>query len=215
MSSEYQQPEPEPSAAGERSERAAPGEAPPRKDQVWRQWMMVGVGLTALMSIMAIIVSVVALASDNQTTNTATQTSAPAAAMTASMGGSGGSMSTSTAAKPEAVKLVMKSDTEKAEKGPDGQYHDAVLPGNFTIHAGDRVTVTVYNYDDMPHSFTATDLSVNQTIRAGSENAPSKTTFTFTAPTSAGKYQWWCSMPCDPYSMSTDGLMKGTVNVAA
>jgi heme/copper-type cytochrome/quinol oxidase subunit 2 len=86
---------------------------------------MIGVGLTAVLSVMAIIVSVVALASKSSTT---------------------------------------------------------------TVQA----------------AWTATDLGVNQRISAGSETVPSKTTFTFSAP-SAGKYEWWCALPCDPYAMSTDG----------
>ncbi len=186
-------------------------ESPASKDRVWQEWMMVGVGLTGLLSVLAIIVSTVALASKSSTTTVA----APASGMSARMASSGGSMPTSASTgKPVAMKLVVKSDSEKAMKGPDGKYHDAVIPANFTVHAGDRVTVTVYNYDDMPHSWTATDLGVNQTIAAGSESVPSKTTFTFTAP-SAGKYEWWCAMPCDPYAMSTDGLMRGYVTVAA
>lgn len=179
----------------------------------WREWMMVSVGLTGLLAVLAIIVSVVALTHTNPNPGPAAQPAAPATGMTASMGSSGAAMSTMSG-KPEAVKLVMKSDSERAEKGPDGQWHDAVIPGNFMIHAGDKVTMTVYNYDDMPHTFTSTDLSVNQTIPAGSENAPSKTMITFTAP-AAGQYQWWCALPCDPYSMSTDGLMKGMVTVKA
>ena len=212
MSSEHQEsstsstPEQEPAEhvldAGERS----------AKERAWHEWMMVGVGLTGLLSVLAIIVSVVALAS--KSSNTTVQAAAPASGTSVAMGSSGGSMPMG-ASKPEAVKLTVKSDSEKAMKGPDGKYHDAVMPANFTVHAGDRVTVTVYNYDDMPHSWTATDLGVNQNIPAGSEDAPSKTTFTFTAPSSAGKVQWWCAVPCDPYAMSTDGLMKGYVTVAA
>jgi plastocyanin len=158
--------------------------------------------LTALLSVMAIVVSVVALASKGSTTTV--QAAAPASGMAAGMASAGGSMPMpASTGKPVAMKLVMKSDSEHAMMGPDGKYHDAVMPANFTIHAGDRVTVTVYNYDDMPHTWTATDVGVNQSIPAGSQSMPSKTTSTFTAP-SAGKYQWWCALPCDPYSVSRD-----------
>ena len=191
-------------------------EALAQQERAWHEWLMIGVGLTAMLSIMAIIVSVVALASKSSTTTV--QAAAPATGMAAGMAGmssSNGSVPLSASTgKPVAMKLVVKSDSEHAMKGPDGKYHDAVIPANFTIHAGDRVTVTVYNYDDMPHSWTATSLGVNASIRAGSETAPSRTTFTFTAP-SAGKYEWWCALPCDPYAMSHDGLMRGYVTVAA
>jgi plastocyanin len=186
-------------------------EARSEKERAWHEWMMIGVGLTGLLSILAIIVSVVALASKSQT-QTVTSAAMPAAGM--AMGG-GGAAAAQGAGKPEALKVVMKSDTEHAKKGTDGKWHDAALPADFTVHAGDRVTLTVYNYDDMPHTWTSTDFGVNQRIPGGSENAPSKTTVTFTAPATAGQYQWWCALPCDPYSMSTDGFMRGNVTVAA
>ena len=114
----------------------------------------------------------------------------------------------------QAVTLRVKSDTEHGKLGPDGSWHDAFLPAGFTVRAGESVTVTVYNYDDMPHSFTSQALGVNQTILGGSASAPSKTTFTFTAPSQPGNYLWWCALPCDPYSMSTIGFMRGYVTVS-
>lgn len=111
------------------------------------------------------------------------------------------------------VKLVVKSDEQKAKKGPDGKWHDAFLPADFSVEAGDVVHVTVYNYDDMPHSFTSPELGTNQEIAAGSEEKPSKTTFTFHAPQKAGSYEWFCAMPCDPWAMTHYGFMKGHVTV--
>lgn len=186
-------------------------ESPAKSERVRQEWMMVGVGLTGLVSVLAIILSCVALASTSPGAGATTVVQATPGAGTMAAMGSHHSMPMG---KAVSVKLVVKSDTERAMKGPDGKYHDAVMPADFTIHSGDRVRVTVYNYDDMPHSWTSTDLGVNQTIPAGSETAPSKTTFMFTAP-STGKYEWWCAMPCDPYAMATDGLMRGYVTVAA
>jgi plastocyanin len=158
-----------------------------RKDRVWQEWMMVGVGLTGLLAILAVIVSVVALASKNPTTATAAQ-----AAPSPQPAGAPASQPAIPAARTEAVKLAFKSGTEHGKRGPDGKWHDAYLPANFTVHAGDKVTVTVYNYDDMPHSFTSATLNssqmINQRIPAGAENAPSETTFTFTAPAKTGRY---------------------------
>jgi len=112
------------------------------------------------------------------------------------------------------VKLVIKSDEQKAKKGPDGNWHDAFLPANFSVEAGDVVNVTVYNYDDMPHTFTSSGLGTNETIAAGSEEKPSKTTFTFDAPSKAGSYEWLCALPCDPWAMNHIGYMRGRVTVA-
>lgn len=115
---------------------------------------------------------------------------------------------------PTSIKLIVKSDEEEAVKGADGKYHDAFIPANFTVKAGQKITVTVYNYDDMKHSFTDPGLGVNATIAAGDEKQASKTTFTFTAPTKAGEYEWYCDFPCDPYSMAHKGLMRGDVTVS-
>jgi plastocyanin len=114
----------------------------------------------------------------------------------------------------EAVKLEIKSDEQHGKKGPDGNWHDAFLPANFSVEAGDTVNVTVYNYDDMPHTFTSADLGVSEEIAAGSEEKPSKTTFTFTAPRKAGSYEWLCALPCDPWAMNHIGYMRGRVTVA-
>lgn len=115
---------------------------------------------------------------------------------------------------PKTVELIVKSDEEKAVKGPDGNYHDAFIPANFSVQAGQKVRVVVYNYDDMKHSFTDPGLGVNATIAGGSEKKASKTTFTFVAPSKAGEYEWFCDFPCDPYSMMHMGLMRGEVTVS-
>ncbi|GEM_PF-1439385 len=137
------------------------------------------------------------------------------------------------------VTLTIKPDFKP---GSDGARHDAFLPrADFTVKAGQTVRVTVLNYDDMPHSFTSPalgagaavpaaqvqmqgtpqdikmmpgpGLGVDQNIPAGTESAPSKTTFTFTAPKKPGRYAWWCKLPCDPWAMTDWGYMKGHVTV--
>jgi plastocyanin len=122
---------------------------------------------------------------------------------------------TSAAATPgvESVTLVVKTDEEHGKKGPEGTWHDAFLPADFTVKAGSTVRVTVYNHDEGPHSFYSPQLGTNATIPAGSEKSPSKTTFTFHAPQKAGSYEWYCTMPCDPWAMEHLGYMKGDVKV--
>lgn len=191
--------------AGEGVNDLAAPEARTPKEQAWREWMMVGVGLTVLLSLIAMIISLAALGSTNPHT-------------TMMMGQVNGTP-VPTALKSEAVKLVIKADSEHGKMGSDGKWHDSFLPADFTVHAGDRVVVTVRNYDEMPHSFTSSSLSssqlINQTIPAGSANSPSTTTFTFIAPSSPGRYSWWCALPCDPWAMTHDGFMRGYVTVAA
>ena len=126
----------------------------------------------------------------------------------------GGAVKTASVA-AKRVTLVVKSDEQHARKGPDGKWHDAFLPADFSAKAGQRVIVTVYNHDDARHTFTAPGLGVNEMIPAAAGNRAGKVTFTFTAPTKAGSYDWICAMPCDPWAMAHDGYMKGHVTVTA
>ena len=177
------------------------------KEKAWHEWMGIAVGLTGLLSVMAIILSFVALSSSNAGANASAQAAPAAAAAPA----------TPTRAVPtQSVSLAVKADVEHGRMGSDGKWHDAFLPADFTVHAGDKVTVTVTNYDSGPHSFTSPSLGVNETIPGGgSIAAPRTMTFTFTAPAKAGKYQWWCSVPCDPWAMTHNGFMRGVVTVTA
>jgi plastocyanin len=115
---------------------------------------------------------------------------------------------------PATLDVVIKSDDEHGKKGPEGKWHDAYLPASFTVKPGQRVTLSVKNYDDMKHSFTSTGLGVNAVIPAGSETKAGEATVSFTAPSKAGEYEWWCALPCDPWSMSHKGFMRGEVTVA-
>lgn len=115
----------------------------------------------------------------------------------------------------QTVILNVKSDAEHGKFGPAGNWEDAFLPANFSVRAGETVTVTVYNYDDMPHSFTSQSLGVNRVIAGGTARRPTKVTFTLIAPSKTGRYLWWCALPCDPYSMATIGFMRGYVTVSA
>jgi plastocyanin len=173
-------------------------------ERVWREWLAVGVGVTALLSILATVVSLVALSSSSKNTTTTVVQAAPATASNATA-----------APAPKTVKMLVKADDQHARKGPDGQWHDAFLPGDFSVKAGQSVTVTVTNFDTSPHSFDSPSLGVNETIPAGTDKAPHTVTFTFKAPSKAGSYQWWCSLPCDPWAMSHDGYMRGHVTVTA
>lgn len=174
-------------------------------------------GLTQLAALFAVLLSMASLLAvafklndDNEQAATAANMTMSGSGMRGVMGGVGG-----TAAAPtESFKLVIKSDEEQGKKGPDGNWHDAFLPADFSVEPGATVKVTVYNYDDMPHTFTAMELGTNVEIAGGSEGKPSKTTFTFRAPQKAGSYEWFCMLPCDPWSMAHFGFMKGHVTVA-
>lgn len=166
-----------------------------------------GSGFTQLAAGIAVLMSMAALLGVAFKLDSGNGEQSATAATKAAVGGD------SAAAGGEDVKLVIKSDEEHAKKGSDGNWHDAYLPADFSVKAGTTVQVTIYNYDDMPHSFTSPEMGVSQEIAGGSESKPSKTTFTFTAPAEAGSYEWLCVLPCDPWSMSHFGFMKGHVRV--
>lgn len=101
--------------------------------------------------------------------------------------------------------------------GPDGKLHDAFSPADFTVTQGRPVDVTVYNYDDAPHSMTAPDLQLNPTIApSATKGVPAVTTYRFT-PTKAGKFPWSCDLPCDGdangWAMANPGYMSGYITV--
>ncbi len=103
--------------------------------------------------------------------------------------------------------------------GSDGKMHDAFSPADFTLKKGVPVRISIYNYDDMPHSLTSYALGLNiQAKGAAKEGTPGVTTITF-IPQKEGDYKWVCVDPCDleanGWAMSQDGYMQGTIHVQA
>lgn len=101
--------------------------------------------------------------------------------------------------------------------GSDGKMHDTYSPSNITVVQGVPVKLTIYNYDDMKHSYTATDLNLNvQANPSKKDGVPGVTTVTFT-PSKAGDFTWRCIDPCDlengGWAMSHMGFMEGTIHV--
>ena len=93
----------------------------------------------------------------------------------------------------------------------DGQIEDDFSPSYFAVPAGKTIHVTVLSYDSGYHTFTAPMLGVNVWVDPAKGSVPSRTSFTFTAP-STGYFWWLCDVPCDPYSMSRGGLMQGEIH---
>ncbi len=115
---------------------------------------------------------------------------------------------------PASIALTIKADTQHGKQDAKGVWHDAYLPASFSVRAGAKVTVKVTNYDAAAHTFTASGLKVNAVIAAAQGAKPVVTTFSFTAPTRKGAYDWFCAIPCDPWAMTHLGYMKGRVTVA-
>lgn len=101
--------------------------------------------------------------------------------------------------------------------GPDKKMHDAFTPTDFSAKAGQKIVLTVYNYDGGDHSITAPALSLNLVIPgAKQDGVPAIKTFTFTIK-KAGAYHWLCVVPCDDdakgWAMSHDHYMAGTIMI--
>ncbi len=111
--------------------------------------------------------------------------------------------------------------------GPDNKTHDAFVPYNFTVYAGQTVKLTFENFDDMPHSFVSPALGLSfQVPGSQTAGAPEISQYQFTEAT-PGTYRWWCSLPCDSdaggWAMTTGsdgqpgqiGYMGGFITVLA
>ncbi|HEY5262326.1 MAG TPA: hypothetical protein VIJ33_09450 [Solirubrobacteraceae bacterium] len=91
--------------------------------------------------------------------------------------------------------------------GPDGKLHDAFSVTNFYTHVGQPVKLVINNTDTTDHSITAPGTGVNIIVRPGTH------TYTLLV-RKAGRFQWMCTMPCDPYSMAHDGYMRGYITAS-
>jgi heme/copper-type cytochrome/quinol oxidase subunit 2 len=100
--------------------------------------------------------------------------------------------------------------------GPDGKLHDAYTPNDMTALTGQKVVVTVYNYDTARHSFTAPALDLNQIMAPSTKGGvPAITTFSFVVH-KPGRYYWRCVIPCDDahgWAMQHDGYMAGSITI--
>jgi plastocyanin len=117
---------------------------------------------------------------------------------------------TASARQAQVITILVKSDDEHGKKGPDGKWHDAFLPADFAVRAGHKTTVTILNYDTGAHSLVSPSLNLNVKIPAAKGAKPGRVSFRFTA-LKAGRYDWWCGNPCDPWAMTHDGYMRGFI----
>lgn len=88
--------------------------------------------------------------------------------------------------------------------GPDGKLHDAFSVTSFHVHNGRPVTLVINNTDSSDHSITAPAAGVNIVVRPGVHR------YTLLV-RKTGSFTWYCTYPCDPYSMAHDGYMRGTI----
>ncbi len=73
-----------------------------------------------------------------------------------------------TSANTQVYKTMIIVGHALGQKAPDGLQHDTTYGANFSVKKGQRVTVTVYNFDEGPHTITASRLKLNIKISTGS-----------------------------------------------
>jgi plastocyanin len=195
--------------------------------------------IALVLSTLAVVLAFVALAVALTRKPGIAHMSMPVAATAPSSAIVAGGPSAGSALPVMRIAMAVKPD---ARLGSDGGKHDAFVPrADLTVKAGQTVRMSISNYDDMPHSFTSPGLAAGAAIptseqqRQGSGRdltvmpglgigldvnlpgatgkGPSKTTFTFRAPTKPGTYVYYCKLPCDPWAMSHFGYMMGHIRV--
>jgi plastocyanin len=145
----------------------------------------------------ALVMSTVALvlASAKSTTN-APAPAATAAAVVAPV-------PSAAVAKPIDLKVIGAS-----KLGPDGKKHDVFTKTEFAVKVGQPLKLRINNTDDVPHSITAPVAGVSLTIKPGTH------TYRLIV-TQAGRFQWFCIIPCDSdahgWAMQTSGYMAGYI----
>jgi hypothetical protein len=113
--------------------------------RTWHEWMITGIGVTALLAVVAIVASVVALAGKSSNTTTVIRQSSPAKVASTQPTGSQ-AVSGAGAVVPMVLQLDATSGTAGTITGRDGWPRYA--PSTITVPAGKPVTLMITNYDD-------------------------------------------------------------------
>lgn len=100
--------------------------------------------------------------------------------------------------------VVYLSVSPGLKPGPDGKLHDAFSVTDFQAHVGQPVKLVINNTDTVAHSINAPGAGVDIVVRPGTHSY----TLLVRHP---GRFAWFCMMPCDPFSMSHLGYMRGEI----
>lgn len=103
--------------------------------------------------------------------------------------------------------VVYLSVTPGIKPGTDGKLHDAFSVTNFYAHVGQPVKLVINNTDTVDHSINSPNIGVDIVARPGMH------TYTLLV-RKPGRFLWMCMMPCDPYSMSHAGYMRGYITAS-
>jgi heme/copper-type cytochrome/quinol oxidase subunit 2 len=168
--------------------------------------VLAGVGILA-----ALLMSMVALVRSGERSE-ASATSQPAlkqvAAATPAAAASSGAAKVSAAKAPGAAKVLGLKIVPSYKIGPDGKKHDAFTQTEFAVKVGQPLKLRIDNTDNGSHSITSPEAGVNIVAPPGIH------TYTLLV-TKAGRFQWYCMIPCDSdangWAMQNTGFMSGYI----
>lgn len=160
--------------------------------------VLAGVGILA-----ALLMSIVALVQSGDRHDATAMMGRRAAAHAVSAGATA-----SRTAPPTAISVKIVG---AVKMGPDHKKHDIFTKTDYAVKVGRPVRITIDNTDDAPHSITAPAAGVNIIAQPGVH------TYTMLV-TTAGKFQWYCMLPCDGdaggWAMQHPGYMSGYIMAA-
>jgi len=149
---------------------------------------LAGAGILA-----ALVMSLVALARTTPTTLAAANQAAAALP---------------TGAPSALTKVIELKVIASGKKGPDGKLHDDFTVTDFHVTVGQPLTLRIDNTDTVPHSITSPEAGVSIILSPGTHD------YTLLV-NQAGKFEWHCAFPCDPWSMAHVGYMRGFITATA
>jgi hypothetical protein len=151
---------------------------------------LAGVGILA-----AVVMSMVALVntSERQEASATPQPAVSPATAAPSAGASG-----------VPAKVIELKVIAEGKKGPEGKLHDDFTVTELHVTVGQPVTLRIDNTDTVPHSITSQEAGVNIVAMPGTHG------YTLLV-NKAGKFEWNCMYPCDPWAMAHVGYMRGFI----
>ncbi|MCW3069247.1 MAG: hypothetical protein JWL67_1872 [Solirubrobacterales bacterium] len=184
----------EPSKDTEARDQQQFDEAVNSKGKIVLEWLA-GAGVVA-----ALVMSMVALVQSGKGSET---TLAAQPAVGQAQAPSAVQAPSTATTKPVDLKIIGAS-----KLGPDGKKHDVFTKTEFAVKVGQPLKLRINNTDDVPHSITAPVAGLNITIQPGTH------TYSLVI-TQAGKFQWFCIIPCDSdshgWAMQNAGFMSGYI----
>jgi plastocyanin len=169
-------------------------EAVDRKGKLILQ-SLAGVGILA-----ALLMSMVALVQSSDSHDTTAMMGQRAVAQVAP--------GSAVASSPAPASAISVKIVGAVKMGPDHKKHDIFSKTNYAVKVGQPMRITIDNTDDAPHSITAPAAGVNIIAQPGVH------TYTMLV-TTAGKFQWYCMLPCDGdangWAMQHPGYMSGYI----